>query len=78
MPLLDEGTGLRALLIPEDEDRFAASFLLEQVDGGWQLTGHRWDRFEPAMAFGELGHVIDHVQGVALAASRAGGSTRLN
>ena len=76
--LKDEGTGLSALLMPEDGDRFAAAVLLEQVDGEWKLTGHRWDRFQTVVTFGDLAGALNHLRGIAKEAAQAGGSARLN
>lgn len=68
---------LSAVLLPGDGDRFAATFLLDRVAGGYRLLACRWDETPPGDVFPTLADAMAQVANAAQRAAGSAPSTRL-
>ena len=67
-----EGPRFNAVLLPDNGDRFAPAYLIEETDGGFGLKAHRWDELRPVGVFATLEQALEPIREVALLADRAG------
>ena len=60
---------LSAVLLPEDGDRFAATFLIDRVAAGYRLTACHWDEVRPAGVFPTLAALLTVVAAASASAA---------